>query len=138
MPEGDRPEFLPPTAEPPRFGEPAPPAPSTPSTRRNYSTTDPGHPGARRGTPAVAEPGNPLAVWSIVLGTIGLLLLLTFLGVVFVNLPCSVLAWILGAQAQRRPGQASMAQAGKVIGIVGTVLGALAAVFWGAVFVAAD
>jgi hypothetical protein len=77
---------------------------------------------------------------SLVLGIAGLV---TFVypagfGLVFViNLPCSVLAWVFGVQAMRAddPGSAarqrSRAQAGKVIGIVGVILGVLAIVAWG-------
>jgi hypothetical protein len=70
-------------------------------------------------------------VWSISLGVIGLLLLLSFFGVILVNIPLSIAAWVTGARARERPGQASMAQAGMITGIVGTVLGAIAAVLWG-------
>jgi hypothetical protein len=76
---------------------------------------------------------------SLILGIAGLV---TFIypagfGLVFVvNLPCSILAWVFGVQAMRgieggvATRQRSMAQAGKVIGIVGVVLGGLAIVAW--------
>jgi hypothetical protein len=101
---------------------------------RNYSAADPGLPAARSSAeapPAIPEPSNPLAVWSISLGVIGLVLFLTFLGIVIVNLPLSIAAWITGDRARKRPGQASMAQAGMITGIVGTALGGLALLVWG-------
>ncbi|UGS36261.1 hypothetical protein [Capillimicrobium parvum] len=151
--EGEQPRFLPPTADPPDYRRaplppPAPRAAAAPPPAgrarirrhpppvpgRNYSAADPGLPAARTdeiAPPAVAEPSNPLAVWSISLGVIGLLLLISFFGVIVVNVPLSIAAWITGAKARDRPGQSSMAQAGMITGIVGTSLGAVALVIWG-------
>ena len=58
-------------------------------------------------------------------------------GLVFIlNLPASIMAWVLGVQGRRKVdrGQSDqhrgLAQAGLVLGIVGTVLGVLAIIGW--------
>jgi uncharacterized membrane protein len=75
---------------------------------------------------------------SLVLGIAGLVLFVFGgFGLAFIfNLPCSVLAWVFGVQAQRKVdrgevlGRRSMAQTGMVLGIVGVVLGVLAIIAW--------
>ena len=152
MGEGDRPQFLPPTAEPPTYGSAAhapaiagPAAPTARSARpgpppavpgRNYSSVDPGAPNRRvAGTPAAPEPSNAYAVASVSLSVTGLLLLVSFLGILIVNLPCSIAGWACGRKARDRPGHQGIAQAGVVCGIVGTVLGVLTTAGWLAVFI---
>ena len=84
------------------------------------------------------EPDNGKATASLVLGIAGLALWLTLgLGLLFfVNLPLSILAWVLGVQARRRVERgetsrgAGSAKAGVILGIVGVVLGAVALVGW--------
>lgn len=95
--------------------------------------------GASYGGPAVARaPGNGHAVAALVLGISGVVLFFAAgFGLVFVlNLPCSMLAWIYGRTGMRRVDRGEtterrgMAQAGMILGIVGTVVGALALVGW--------
>jgi hypothetical protein len=72
---------------------------------------------------------NGLATTSLVLGLIGLLLLLPSGGLL--SLPCSIYAWRTGVQARRRVAAGvtsagdGMAQAGRILGIVGVVAGAI-------------
>jgi hypothetical protein len=129
-------EWLPPQAPggepPPRFEPsparqpevPRPPAAAPPLSDR----------------PAFVKAGgetNGLAVTSLVLGIVGVGLLVITFGLFFVvTLPCSIAAWICGAQARTRidlgeqkTGRAQ-AQAGYVLGILGVALGVLAAVTW--------
>lgn len=139
---GPRSRWLPPeapgAAPPPRWDAPPPPAP----------------PLRAQQPPAGAQPvflqaqgsSNSAAVASLVLGISGLVLfVLTGFGLVFIlNLPCSVLAWIFGVQGKRREdrgegaGQRGLAQAGHVLGVIGTVLGLLAIIGWALFFVLAD
>lgn len=127
--------WLPPQAPggqpPPRFEmvvpdvvEPPPPQPAPPRL-------EPG----RRGT-TVPET-NGLALTALILGVLGLLLLVTTLGLgCIIALPCSVAAWICGAQARTRInlGEArtgrGQANAGYLLGVAGVVLGVAAAVGW--------
>ena len=75
--------------------------------------------------PHVPGDTNSAAVWSLVLGIIGLLLLLPTAGVL--SLPVSVGAWVTATQARRRieagvtTAGEGMARAGKIIGIIGVV-----------------
>jgi hypothetical protein len=75
--------------------------------------------------PAVRRPSAGLAVWSLVLGIVGLFVLLMSFGLLFpIALPLSVTAWALGREA-RRSGACSapgVATAGQVIGMTGTAL----------------
>jgi hypothetical protein len=87
--------------------------------------------------PLPVEPDNGKAVAAMVLGIVGLFFLVSGLGIVFfVNLPCSILAWILGVQGKRRVDRGEttkgdgMAKTGLWTGLVGTVLGVLAIVIW--------
>jgi hypothetical protein len=103
-------EPAPPEAEP----EPAP-APE-PQQRPAYAQGRPGD-------------TNGLATTSLVLGLVGLLLLLPSGGLL--SLPCSIYAWRTGVQARRRVASGAttagegMAQAGRILGIVGVVAGAI-------------
>jgi len=92
---------------------------------------------------AAPEPENGQAIAALILGISGLFFLLTGLGLLFfINLPCSILAWIFGSKGmlrvdvgETRKGR-GMAQAGHVLGIVGTLLGALGTAFWILIIVA--
>jgi hypothetical protein len=109
-----------PGAEPPPRYEPAPPEPEPEPGQ------EPARPAFVQGRPADS---NGLATTSLVLGLIGLLLLLPSGGLL--SLPCSIYAWRTGVQARRRiatgvtsAGEGT-AQAGRILGIVGVVAGAI-------------
>lgn len=94
--------------------------------------------------PVVKPPGNTPAILALVLGCAGLFFFLTSFGLVFfVNLPCSIAAWILGVHGKRRVDRGEtlehrgLAQAGMVLGIVGVVIGTIAIVVWVLIFVLA-
>jgi Domain of unknown function (DUF4190) len=83
-------------------------------------------------------PRNDRAVLALILGIGGLV---AFFGArlglfFFFNLPPAIAAWIVGVDARRRiargetPEGASAAQAGVVLGVIGTLLGLLAIVGW--------
>jgi hypothetical protein len=88
-------------------------------------------------------PPNDRAVLALILGIGGLLAFFgARLGLLFLfNLPLAIAAWIVGVDARRRiargetPEGASAAQAGMVLGVVGTLLGVLAIVGWALVLV---
>jgi hypothetical protein len=69
-------------------------------------------------TPVFAQPErgrraerNRAAVWALAFGIAGLVLLLLSFGTLFiVTLPCSVAAWVMGAQARRRIDSGETAQ----------------------------
>ena len=131
---------LPPQA-PPQWQPPAPPPqwPTLPP-QGTYGYGD-GY-----GYPVVKPPGNPQAIIALVLGCAGLFMFLVgSLGLLFfLNLPCSVAAWILGVQGKRRVDRGEtlehrgLAQAGIVTGVIGVVLGALGIVGWVLLFVLAS
>jgi hypothetical protein len=81
---------------------------------------------------------NGHAVAALTLGIAGIVLFFASgFGLVFVlNLPCSVLAWVFGLRGMRRVDRGEtaqrrgMAQAGMVLGVVGTIAGGLAIVGW--------
>jgi hypothetical protein len=115
------PQFAP-TAVDPAWPPPAAPVPAVPA-------------------PAPARPGrgNPSARWSLIAGIGGLVLFVfpSGFGLVFIfNLPCSIMAWVLGREGRRRadagegPEHGGRAQAGMVLGIIGVVLGVAAIVAW--------
>jgi hypothetical protein len=139
MADEQTPRWLPPQAPggaaPPRF-EPAPPpgpeAPPAPAPApAPYTPAD---------RPTFVRGGgqtNTLAVTALVLAIAGLGLLLVTFGLAFIiALPCSIAAWICGAQARNRinlgesdSGRAQ-AQAAYILGIIGVVLGVIAAIGW--------
>jgi hypothetical protein len=87
--------------------------------------------------PQPQEPANGPAVAGFVLGLSGLGLLVFTFGFLFIAaLPCSVLAIIFGRKGKRKvqAGETrkhlGLARAGFIMGIVGTVLGVLAAAGW--------
>ncbi|HEX7299072.1 MAG TPA: hypothetical protein VF257_08690 [Solirubrobacteraceae bacterium] len=99
------------------------------------------HPGARRpsGPPTFAPPTAPptsraqsnRAVMALALGSAGLGVLVFTAGALFVlTLPASVAAWVLGRQAKTLESKREQANVAVIIGIVGTVLGVIAAVAW--------
>jgi hypothetical protein len=145
-------EWLPPgpAGEPPRFDpsapDPLPPAPAPPPLKERGQSPSVHPPPAWQQTPSAPwpqaygkPPGNPQAIWSLILG-IGGLVAFVFpagFGLVFVfNLPASVAAWVLGVQGRRRVDSgrahehAGRARAGLILGIVGVVIGVLAIVGW--------
>ena len=152
----------------PESGPPPPPAPApSPPAQSGYAAPAPGAQAAHGGQwgstpssgsaaptvthwpaqPAQAQPaGNGVAVAALVLGVAGLVLFvgLGFGIAFFVNLPCSILAWILGVQGKRKVdrGETSerrgMAHAGMVLGIVGVVAGVLGIVAWVLTFALSD
>jgi hypothetical protein len=94
-------------------------------------------PAAPRSATAAPPQTNGLALTAVILGTIGIGLILVTAGLGFLfSLPCSVGAWICGAQARTRYdlGETStgrgQAQAGYVLGVIGVVIGVVAAVGW--------
>jgi len=95
------------------------------------------------GARAPAAPGNGHAVAALGLGIAGLVLfLVSGFGLVFIlNLPCSILAWMLGVTGMRRvdrgetTARRGMAQAGMLLGVIGTVIGGLAIVAWALGFI---
>jgi drug/metabolite transporter (DMT)-like permease len=101
-----------------------------------------GHPGA---VVARVRPRNTHAVAALVFGIAGIVFLVAGAGLLFIfNLPCSVLAWSFGRAGMRRVDRGEtaerrgMAQAGMILGIVGTVVGAVAIVSWALGFVFSD
>jgi hypothetical protein len=129
-------EWLPPqapgAAPPPHFAptavDPAWPAPTAPAP-------------AAPPVPAQARPGstNASARWSLIAGIGGLILFVfpSGFGLVFIfNLPCSVMAWVLGREGRRRadagegPEYRGRVHAGMVLGILGVVLGVAAIIAW--------
>jgi hypothetical protein len=100
-------------------------------------------PGAQRrsGEPAFVPPHAPLPVTdhnqsgrpvaALALGSAGLGVLVFTAGALFLlTLPASVAGWILGRQAKGHETASDQANLAVTIGIVGTVLGVIAAVVW--------
>jgi hypothetical protein len=133
--------WLPPRAPgaqpPPRFDMVAPDAVAEPA-----AAAEPAEAAARPVAPpsfarAAPPPTNGLAVTALVLGVMGLGLLLITAGLGFLfALPCSIGAWLCGAQARTRIalGEATtgrgQAHAGYLLGLAGVVIGVAAAVGW--------
>lgn len=153
---GDRQDFLPPRApgaeppgrwdqgdqaqpaEPPRAVSP-PPEPSHAHGQVNnpFGPTMTTNSTPPAGPSRTALAGNGIAVAAMVLAVAGLVALLFGAGAFFfINLPCSISAWVLGREAKRKVDRGetsehrSMAHAAQVMGIIGTVLGVLAVVAW--------
>jgi hypothetical protein len=127
VPEPDRPLWGPPQAAPPAAAVPH--ALHTPPQRRPDAAVASRPPA--RGAP------NPPATWSVILGSISLVLLVLSLGIWFpLTVPLSIAALVLARAARRRldagiAGTGSgAARAGRIIAIIGIVLGILAAVVW--------
>jgi hypothetical protein len=85
-----------------------------------------------------AQQGNGPAIASFTLGIAGFVMFFVagFGLIFFLNLPCSIAAWALGPQGVRKvdegkaSGHRELAKAGRVMGIVGTVIGVVAIVAW--------
>lgn len=119
---------------------PAPPSPPPAPAPTAPPIGAPG-PGQPLGPLPAAPPGPPpndRAVLALVLGIGGLVAFFgARLGLIFIlNLPPSIAAWVVGVQARRRVDRGEtdqhrgLAQAGLVMGVIGTVLGVLAIVGW--------
>jgi hypothetical protein len=123
---------------PPPLYPPAPPP--------GYSPVAPAPPTAypSAGQTAPAGPPNGSATAGLALGITSLALLVTSTGLLVpISLPCAILAWIYGSRGVRRvrSGETnqgeSQAKAGRICGIVGVGLSALALLFWLAIIVVA-
>lgn len=86
--------------------------------------------------PGTVEQSNGAAVAALVCGICGLVLLLGSAGLMALfSLPLSVCAWVFGIKGRDRAdrgeaGQRGLAQAGWIMGVVGTVLGVVAFLGW--------
>ena len=117
----------------------AAPAPRPWAAGRDSRTAAPaagrasGDRGPGRATPVQASAGtasNPAAVWALILGVAGVVLLLLSIGTLFVfTLPCSIGAWVLSRRATRQIERgvsirgAGQAQAALWLGRIGVVVG---------------
>ncbi len=90
-----------------------------------------------------APPSNGTAVAALILGIAGIVLFFVagFGLFFFLNLPCSIMAWVFGVQGKRKVDRGQtrehrgLAQAGVVLGVIGVVLGILGIVGWVLLFV---
>jgi hypothetical protein len=123
---------------PPPLHPPAPPP--------GYSPVAPAPPTAYpyAAQPAPAGPPNGSATAALALGITSLALLVASTGLLVpISLPCAILAWVYGSRgaSRVRTGETdqgeSQAKAGRICGIVGVGLSALALLFWGAIVVVA-
>lgn len=128
-PSGDQP---PPPGPPPGPG----PAPTQPHGTYVPTYAQPGG-GPGWQAPGQPEEGNGSAVAALVLGIVSLALLLVSAGLsTIVSLGCAIPAIFLGRKGRRLVDEGQtrkhrgLAQAGFIMGIVGTILSALATVFW--------
>lgn len=97
----------------------------------DFLPPDPYAEGPRPNPPVPGRGKNNRAVTALGLGAAGLAVLVTTVGALFiVSLPASIAAWILGRQAQRHETGRDQARVAVTIGIVGTVLGVIAAIAW--------
>jgi hypothetical protein len=81
--------------------------------------------------PVSGQRQNGRATAALALGAGGLGLLFFSAGMLFfLTIPASLAGWILGTQAKRRELGRDQANVAVVIGIVGVVLGVIAAVVW--------
>ena len=103
-------------------------------------------PAAHYATAAVAPAGLPngAATAALALGITSLALLVTSTGLLVpISLPCAIVAWVYGSRGLRRvrSGETDQgegqAKAGRICGIVGVGLSALALMFWTAIIVVA-
>jgi hypothetical protein len=81
--------------------------------------------------PAATKGQNNRAVAALALGSAGLGVLFFSAGALFLlTLPASIAGWILGRQAKRPEAGREQANVAVIIGVVGTVLGVVAAITW--------
>jgi hypothetical protein len=134
--------WLPPRA---RGGEPAPqfePAPPEPEAEPEPALDPWPHPIHHPVfTARPAERTNGLATTSLVLGVLGLVILIPTLGAGWIfSLPCSISAWVTGVQGRKQVASGvsttgdGTAHAGLILGIVGLVIGLIAAATWIALY----
>jgi hypothetical protein len=83
------------------------------------------------------EPGNSLAITSLVLSLVGLVLVFLSLGLAaLLSMPFSIGAWVTGSLGRQQVSKGvtkagdGIAHAGLVLGVVGVVLGLVGAVVW--------
>jgi hypothetical protein len=128
------------------FDPPSSPG-SSPPPPRNPPAPPPGYsPAAHYAHAPVAPAGPPngSATAALALGITALALLVTSTGLLVpISLPCAILAWMYGSKGLRRvrSGETDQgegqAKAGRICGIVGVGLSALALLFWLAIIVVA-
>jgi hypothetical protein len=117
---------------PPPLHPPAPPPGYSPVAHHAHAAVAP------------AGPPNGAATAALALGITSLALLVTSTGLLVpISLPCAILAWLYGSRGLRRvrlgettQGE-SQAKAGRICGIVGVGLSALALLFWATIIVVA-
>jgi hypothetical protein len=117
---------------PPPLHPPAPPPGYSPVVHYAHAAVAP------------AGPPNGSATAALALGITSLALLVTSTGLLVpISLPCAILAWVYGSRGLRRARSGetnqgeSQAKAGRICGIVGVGLSALALLFWAAIIVVA-
>jgi hypothetical protein len=132
--------------DPPSSPESNPPPPlHPPAPPPGYSPVAPAPPTAYPyAQPPPEGPPNGSATAALVLGITSLALLVASTGLLVpISLPCAIVAWVYGSRGLRRvrTGETnqgeSQAKAGRICGIVGVGLSALALLFWGAIVVVA-
>ncbi len=127
MTEGWLPPEAPGGQVPGRWDRPEAPRPAAPPDPGTRPTSV---------TPPATDQSNGAAVAALVLSLSGLVLLLGSAGLMaVVSLPLSVGAWVAGVKGRARAdrgeaGQRELAQAGWLMGIIGTLLGAVALIGW--------
>jgi hypothetical protein len=147
-PDAPDPLATPPPPEPPPgppTGSPQPLPPPAHYPPPSQAPAPPPYPyqGQPWPQPPARLPGNNAALISLISGIAGLVLFVfpAGFGLVFIfNLPCSIFAWVYGVRGRRAVDRGytherrGMAQAGLVLGIIGTVLGVLAIIGWALAF----
>ena len=127
-------------------GSNPPPPLHPPASPPGYSPVAPAPPTAYpyAAQPPPEGPPNGSATAALVLGITSLALLVASTGLLVpISLPCAIVAWVYGSRGLRRvrTGETnqgeSQAKAGRICGIVGVGLSALALLFWGAIVVVA-
>ena len=90
----------------------------------------------RRHSPRPAEPSSPAAVFALVVGIASIVLTMLTLGLAFaLSVLLSALSLLIATRLRHairagRPGREGQAKAAVVVGWIGLVLGAVAAVVW--------
>jgi hypothetical protein len=129
---GFDPPSSPGSSPPPPLYPPAPPPGYSPAAHYAQAPVAP------------AGPPNASATAALALGITALALLVTSTGLLVpISLPCAILAWMYGSKGLRRvrSGETDQgegqAKAGRICGIVGIGLSALALLFWLAIIAVA-